>query len=105
LPPSQELVSLAIALELLLGVDEKRRFAPVLIDLHRVIDDEVDWLQRVDPLRISPELPHGVAHRGEIHDAWHAREVLQQHAARTKRDFLLDRRLHVPPRHSFPALW
>ena len=44
LPPSQKLVSLAIALELLLRVDEKRRFAAVLIDLHRVIDDEVDWL-------------------------------------------------------------
>src|SRR4029077_4162039 len=84
LPPSQELVPLAVALELLLGVDEKCCVAPVLVDLYRMVDDEVDRLQRVDALRISAKLPHGVAHRGEIHDAWHAGEILQQHPARSE---------------------
>ena len=85
---------------------EERRSAPVLrsysrsalrrrrgraaevIDLHRVIDDQLDRLQRIDLGRIAAERLHGVAHRRQIDDARDAGEILQQHAARRERDFL-----------------
>ena len=54
----------------------------VLVDLHGVVDDEVDRLQRIDALRIAAERCERVAHRGEVDDGGNAGEVLQQHAAR-----------------------
>ena len=69
LSPAQEHVALAVALELHLGVDQERRVGAVLVDLHRVVDDEVDRLQRIDALRIAAELDDRVAHRGEVDDA------------------------------------
>ena len=68
----------------------------VLVDLHRVIDDEVDRLQRVDPLRIAAERRDRVAHRGEVDHGRHAGEVLQQHARGAERDLLLAAAAHVP---------
>ena len=56
LAPAQEDVALDVALELEVGVDEERRVGSVLVDLHRVVDDEIDRLQRVDPLRVAAEL-------------------------------------------------
>ena len=38
----------------------------------------------------AAEVDHRVAHRGEIDHARHAGEVLQEHARRHERDFLLD---------------
>ena len=61
----------------------------VLVDLHGVVDDEIDRLQRVDALRIAAERLDRVAHRGEIDDGGHAGEVLQQHAARAEGDLFL----------------
>ena len=52
------------------------------VDLHRVVDDELDGLQRVDLLRVAAEPLHRVAHRGEVDHGGDAREVLQQHARR-----------------------
>src|SRR5262249_8768030 len=96
LSPAQKDVPLLIALELELRVDEKRCLRPVLINLHRVVDDEVDRLQRVDPLWAAAERFDGVAHRGEIDDGWNASEVLKQHTARAKRDLFFLVAGHVP---------
>src|SRR5262244_169756 len=63
-----------------------------------MIDDELDGLQRIDAIGIATEIDHGVAHRGEIHDARHTREILQQYARRHERDFLLAIRRRVPAR-------
>ena len=101
LPPLQEFIALVVAFELEVGVDEERGFRAVLVDLHRVIDHEIDRLQRIDTRRITAELYHRVAHRGEINDARHTGEVLQQHASRPERDFLVDGRLDVPVRQRF----
>src|SRR6185503_8958389 len=86
LSPAQELIALAIPLELFLGVDEKSGFSSVLVDLHGVIDHEVDRLQRVDALRVSTELDHRIAHCGEVDDARHAGEILQQYPTRSECD-------------------
>ena len=89
LAPAQEDVALAVALIFELAVQlEGGRLAEV-VDLHRVVDDELDGLQRVDVLRIAAERGDAVAHRREIDDGGHAREVLQQHARRRERDLAL----------------
>ena len=63
-----------------------------------MIDDELDRLQRVDLVRIAAEPDDAVAHRREIDDRGHAGEVLQQHARRRERNFLLRGALEVPAR-------
>ena len=98
LAPAEERVALAVAVVLELGVQLQRVGRAEVIHLHRVIDDELHGLQRVDLLRVAAERDDAVAHRGEIHDAGHAREVLQQDARGHERDFLLPRRRDVPAR-------
>ena len=53
LPPAQKLVALAVALELDGGVGCQRQRAVVLIDLHRVVDDQVDRHLRVNELGVA----------------------------------------------------
>ena len=93
LAPAQEHVALAIAVVLEIGVQRQRVGGAEVIDLHRVIDDELDRLQRIDLLRIAAERDDAVAHRRQIDDAGHAGEVLQQDPRRHERDFLLADRL------------
>ena len=101
LAPAQEDVALLVSLEFEIGVDEERRLRSVLVDLHRVVDDEIDRLKRIDALRVSAECGERIAHRGEVDDGRHAGEVLQQHSARAKRDFSFLLALHVPRRERF----
>ena len=69
-----------------------------LVDLHGVVDHELDRDQRVDRLRVAAEVAHRVAHRGEIDDGGDAGEVLQEHPRGVEGDLL--RRLggRVPAR-------
>ncbi len=96
LAPAQEGVALAVALELALGVDQESGARAVLVDLHRVVDDQLDRLQGVDAARISAHGAHGIAHRGEIDHRRHAGEVLQEDAPRHERDLLGRRRFRIP---------
>ena len=82
LAPLEELVALAVALELALGVELQRRGRAKGINLHRVVNDEVGRHQRVDLLRVSPYLPHRASHRREVDDRGHPGEVLHHHARR-----------------------
>ena len=68
LAPAQERVALLVARELELGVQLKRVRLAEVVDLHRVIDDELDRLQRVDLVRVAAEPDDAVAHGGEIDD-------------------------------------
>jgi hypothetical protein len=61
-----------------------------------VVDHQFHRAQRVHAIRVAAERDHRVAHRRQIHHARHAREVLQQHAGRHERDFLLDVRCGIP---------
>jgi hypothetical protein len=82
LAPAQELVALLIALELEPHVLGEAAQRAVVVDLHAVIDDQIDWLQRVDALWVAAQLGEGLAHGGQVHHARNAREVLQQHTRR-----------------------
>ena len=79
LGPAQELVALDVAL--VLDVDVLVEGLGPAGDLgdHRVVDDQFDGDQRVDPGRVAAECPQGVAHSGQVDHAGHAGEVLHQH--------------------------
>jgi len=54
-----------------------------------VVDHQVHRRQRVDLLRISPSLGHGIAHGGEVDHGRYAGEVLHQHTGGAVLDLLL----------------
>ena len=84
--PAQEGVALAIAVELELGVAAHREAGAELVDLHRVVDDELGGRASVDARRVAAQVAHRVAHRCEVDDDRHAREVLLQDARRPEGD-------------------
>ena len=96
LAPAQEGVALLVALELLLRVDPEGVARAEDVDLHGVVDDELDRDERVDLGRVAAEVGHRVAHRGEVDHARDAREVLQHHARGRERDLLRRLRGVVP---------
>jgi len=77
-------------------VFEGLRVAEV-VDHHRVVDDQVDGVQRVDLGRVGAQRHHGVAHGGQVDDGRNAGEVLHQHAGRAEADFVFDAALVVEP--------
>ena len=98
LAPLEELVPLAVALELQVAVDREGVRATEGVGLHRVVDDELDGLEGVDPLGVAAEGGHRVAHRGEVDDAGDAGEVLEDDAGDGEGDLLAGLRLGVPVR-------
>jgi hypothetical protein len=91
LAPLQELVSLAVPLELHPGVDDQGVGPGVGVHLHRVVDDQVGGDERVDLLGgagVTGHADDGLAHRRQVDDRGDAREVLQHHAARDEGDLL-----------------
>jgi hypothetical protein len=101
LPPAEKRVALLVARELQLGVQLESVGLAEVVDLHRVIDHQLDRLQRVDLVRIAAEPRDAVAHGREVHNRRNAREVLQQHACRRERNLALHRALDVPPGQRF----
>jgi len=52
-----------------------------------VIDDQVDWAQRVDLGWITTEALHGITHGSEINNCGHAREILENNSRWQERNF------------------
>ena len=82
LAPAEEGVALAVALELELDVACERGVGAEDVDLHRMVDHELDRDQRIDLLRVAAEVRHRIPHRGQVDDGRNAREVLEQDAGR-----------------------
>ncbi len=78
--PLHELVALGVALEFDFHVEVERILGAVMIDLNRMVDDQVDRHQRLDDLRILTHAVGHVAHRGEVAQQRNAGEVLQNDA-------------------------
>src|SRR5262249_18578855 len=81
--PAQELVAFLVALIFDLDVPGKSIGRAKEINLHRVVDDQVDGHQGIDLGGIAAECLHGIAHGGEIDNGGNAGEVLHQHARRS----------------------
>ena len=87
LAPAEELVALAVAVEFDGHVAVHRVLPAEEVDLHRVVDHQVDGHQGVDLLRVAAEPLHGAAHGRQVDHAGHAGEVLQDHAGRLEGNF------------------
>ncbi len=80
LSPAQELVPLAVALVLELHVTDEGIRGTEDVGYHRVVDDQLGRIERIDPARIPTEGGHRLAHGREIHDRGHTGEVLHDHS-------------------------
>ena len=89
LAPFQEPIALLVLFVLARHVLAERLAGAEIVDDDRMVDDQVDWNQRIDLVRIAVERDHGVAHCGEIDHRRHAGEILHQHARRAEGDFVL----------------
>ena len=86
LAPAQKAVALAVALELDLDVGGEGLRGAEIVDLHRMVDDQIDRRQRVDLVRVAAEIDHRLPHRREIDHRRHPGQILHQHARRAERD-------------------
>ena len=77
LPPAQKKIALLVAIEFELRVGCERVGGAERIDLHRMIDHQIDRLQRADLVGIAAELFDRVAHHRQIRDHRHSGEILQ----------------------------
>ncbi len=103
--PAQEAIALDVALVLALDVIVIGLGITEVVDHHRVVDDEVDRVQRVDLGRVGAQGDHGVAHGGQVDDGGNAGEVLHQHPRRAEADFVLDAALVLQPgRHGLEVV-
>ncbi len=66
LAPAQKQIALAVALELEFAIAGEGVIGSERIDLHRMIDHQIDRLERIDPRGIAAEPLDRVAHRGQI---------------------------------------
>src|SRR5205823_9759044 len=94
--PLHELVTLGVALEFDLHVEVERIPGAVVIDLHRMVDDEIDGHQRLDQLRVPAHALRDAAHRGEVAQQGNAGEILQHDARYDEGNFLGSGRVRSP---------
>src|SRR5215475_15314539 len=86
LSPFQKNVSLSVTFELAIGIECERGGCAELVDLHGMIDDEIDLLKRIDFLGVPTHFFDYVTHRREVYDCRNTSEILHQDAGRPKRD-------------------
>jgi hypothetical protein len=105
LPPAQELVALVVALELQRRVGLESGDGAVAIDLHRVIDDQVDRLQRIDAGGISAQPAQCGAHGSQVSHGRYPGEILQKDPGRHELDLLVRFGRCIPPGNRFDVLF
>ena len=98
LGPPQEPVTFAVALIFVRHVDAEGIGHAEGVDLHRMVDDEVDGKERVDALRIAIPASYFRAKGSEIGNDGDAGEVLEEHARRQEGQFARGQRAGRPGR-------
>ena len=78
LTPFQEVITLHIALILALDVFLFRFGCAKIIDHDGMVDDQMHRVQRVNRFGRTAQFHNRVAHGGEVHNGWHAGEILHQ---------------------------
>ena len=84
LSPLEELIAFAVAQEFHFGVAVERIGCGEEINLHRVVNDQVNRHKRIDLLRVAAETCNCGAHRSQVNDGGHAREILHDNTTRQK---------------------
>src|SRR5262249_38692100 len=98
LAPPQKRVPLLVARELELGVQLKGVRLIEVVDLDRMIDHELDRLQRVHLRRVAAQSHDAATHRSKVDHARYAGEILKEDAGRRERNLLHGVALHIPAR-------
>ena len=80
LGPAQQRIALAVSLVLTLDVALIRHPRAERVDLHRMVDHEVDRHQRIDAAGIASAAGDRGPQRGQIDHSRHAGEILHDHA-------------------------
>src|SRR5262245_66287416 len=75
----QKNISLSVTFELAIGIECERGKNAELVDLHRMIDDKIDLLKRIDFLGVPTNFFDYVMHIREIYDSRYTSEVLHTH--------------------------
>ena len=96
LAPAQERIAFLIALKLYLVIEIQCIGSPVIIDLYGMVDDQFGGGQRVDLVGGAAQLDDGISHGGEVNHRRNASEVLQDDAARRKRNLRAGIGFRVP---------
>ena len=96
LAPAQERVALPVSLVVSLGVHLEGALVAERVDLHRVVDDQIDVDLRVDRRGVPAQLLHRVAHRRQVDHGRDSGEVLHQHPGGLEGDLDGGIRLRVP---------
>ena len=104
LGPTQELVALAVALVLALDVIGERARRAELVDLDRVVDDQVGRDERIDETGVAAEVGHRVAHDREVDHGRDAGEILEEDAGGHERDLGLGRSAGSPGQEGLDVL-
>ena len=111
LSPAQEAVALRVAFVLEGCVHLEGVAAGIGVNDDGMVDHEVDGHERIDPSCVAAERPDGVAHGGEVDDARHAGEILEEDARRRVRDLprrpaglVAGQSLHVLGLHAYAVL-
>ncbi len=89
LPPFQEGVALAIPAIFHIDVFLEGAGRGKIVHHHRMIDDEIDWCQRVDLRWIFSQRFHRIAHGGKIDHGGNPGEILHQNTRWTEGNFHL----------------
>ncbi len=82
LAPLQEGVALEVALVFAVDVHLEGARVAELVDHHRMVDHQVDRVERIDLLRITSQRLDAVTHRRKVDHRRDAGEVLHEHARR-----------------------
>ena len=96
LAPLEETVALLVSLVFKFAVQVHGTIGTETVNLYRVINHQFCWLQRIDPVRVTAQVRHGVAHGGKVHDSGYPGKVLHQHPCRPECNFSFRLGLRVP---------
>ncbi len=89
LPPTQENVTLVVALHLKTDVFAKRIVVAKAINGDRVVDYQIHRRKRIHARHIAAETFNRLAHRRQIHDRRHTGKILHQYARGTIGDLAI----------------
>ena len=87
LTPFQKGITLHIAFIFAIYVHLEGAGIAKFVNHHRMVDDQINWVQRVNFFCIAAQSHQSIAHRSQIYNGRNAGEILHQNAGRAIGDF------------------
>ena len=87
LTPFEEGIAFHVTLIFAVHVHLESTWVAELVNHDRVVDDQINRVQRVDLLGVAAQGNDAVTHGSKVNNGWNTCEVLHQHAGRAVSDF------------------